>query len=127
MLRPHMPFTAPVHSDLPDIEIVQTAGTIQAGWEAPRSAVRRPGPSRVALYHQNWSGERVWNADINLEYPAELRDTIQGQNAQAGALSTLSRVRTPGAAARPIPLSDYTLQTRMVYTGTIDENGRINR
>ena len=131
MYRPHMPFTAPVRSDLPDIEAVQLAGDIAPGWAAPNSGVRYPGPKRIAVYHQSWGGEKTYNADINLDYPAELRPIIAGQNAQAGALSTLSRVAAPGAAARPIALSDYTLQTRMVYVGgqagTIGEDGRINR
>jgi hypothetical protein len=128
---PHMPFAAPVHNDLQDIEIVQLAGEIAPGFAAPNSGVRYPGPKRIAIYHQSWGGERVWNADINLDYPAELRPVIVGQNVQATALTTLARVAAPGAAPRPIPLADYSLQTRMVYVGgqagTIGEDGRINR
>lgn len=131
MYRPHMPFHAPVHSDLTDIEAVQLAGDIEPGWHAPNGGVRRPGPSRLAIYHQSWGGARTWNADINLDYPAELRPVIAGQNAQAGALTTLARVQAPGAAPRPIALADYSLQTRMIYVGgapgTIGEDGRINR
>lgn len=130
MYRPHMPFTAPVRSDLPDVQIVQTAGEIEPGWEAPNGAIRYPGPSRLALYHQNLSGGKQWNTWANFDYPVELRGVIQGQNVQAGALSTIARVQAPGAAPRPIALGDYTLQTRMVYVGgapgTIGEDGRIN-
>ena len=128
--RPHMPFHAPVRADLPDVQVAQLAGDIAPGWEAPNSGVRYPGPKRVALYHQNFSGERHWNTWANFDFPPELRGVISGQNAQAGALTTLSRVPAPGAAARPIALADYTLQTRMVYIGnapgTIGEDGRIN-
>lgn len=130
MYRPHSPFVAPVQNDLTDIEAVQLAGNVEPGWHAPVSGVMYPGPKRIAIYHQSWGGERVWNADINLDYPPELRPIIAGQNVQAGALATLARVQAPGAAPRPIALSDYTLQTRMVYVGgqpgTIDSNGRIN-
>lgn len=128
MYRPHMPFTAPVRSDLPDVEIVQRAGDIAPGWEAPNGAIRYPGPKRIALYHQNYSGQKQWNTWANFDFPPELRPVIAGQNAQAGALNTLARVQAPGAAPRPIPLQDYALNTRMVYVGapgTIDETGRI--
>lgn len=127
MRRPDIPFRAPVHNDLQDMLIVQLPGTNPAGWHAPDSGVRRPGPRRFALYHQNWSGERVWNSGIDLDFAPELRETIQGQNGQATMLTTLARVQAPGAAVRPIPISDYTLQTRMTYVGTIDASGRINR
>lgn len=127
MRRPDIPFRAPVHTDLEDMLIVQIAGEIAPGWHAPNSGVRRPGPRRFALYHQNWSGERVWNTGMSLDFPPELRGTIQGQNGQATMLTTLARVQAPGAAVRPIPISDYTLNTRMTYVGTIDANGRINR
>lgn len=127
---PHMPFTAPVGADLPDVQVSQLAGDIAPGWEAPNGAIRYPGPKRIALYHQNLSGGQQWNTWANFDFPPELRGVIQGQNAQAAALTTLARVQAPGAAARPIALSDYTLQTRMIYLGapgTIGEDGRINQ
>jgi len=127
MRRPDIPFRAPVKTDLEDVLIVQLAGNIQPGWHAPNDGVRRTGPRRFALYHQNWSGERVWNTGQNLDFPPELRNTIQGQNVQAGALTTLARVQAPGAAPRPIPIADYSLNTRMIYTGTVGADGRINR
>lgn len=126
MRRCQMPFSAPVHNDLVDVEIVQLAGAALPGWQAPNGSVRRPGPMRLGVYHQNWSGERTWNLGQNLDYPPELRPVIQGQNAQAGALNILSRVQSPGSAPRPIPLTDYALNTRTTYIGTIDANGRIN-
>lgn len=120
-------FNAPVKSDLPDIHIVQLPGQIQPGWEAPRGAVRRPGPSRLALYHQNWSGESTWQTWCNLDFPVDTRSTIMNQAAQAGALTTLARNQAAPTAVRPIPLQDYTLQTRMTYVGTIGADGRIYR
>lgn len=125
MPRACMPFSAPVQNDLVDIEIFQTPGEIFPGWQAPRGAVRRPGPSRIAVYHQNWSGERQWQSWSDLEFPLHTRTVVSGQNVQASALNILARVQAPGTAVRPIPLADYTLQTRMTYLGTIDQNGRI--
>lgn len=114
-------------TDLEDVQIVQLAGEIQPGWHAPNDGVRRTGPRRFALYHQNWSGSRVWNTGIDLDFPPELRTTITGQNVQASALTTLARVQAPGASPRPIPLADYALNTRMTYIGTVGPDGRINR
>lgn len=125
MSRACMPFSAPVQNDLVDREIFQTPGEIFPGWQAPRGAVRRSGPSRLAIYHQNWSGERTWQTWSDLDFPLHTRTQIHGQNVQAFALNTLARVQAPGTAPRPIPLADYTLQTRMNYVGTIDQNGRI--
>lgn len=127
MRRAHMPFRVPVYNDLVDRQVVQLAGDVAPGWQAPLSAIRRSGPMRLAVYHQNWSGARTWQTWSNLDFPPEVRATIQDQNAQAGALTTLARVQAPGAAPRPIPLTDYTLNTRMTYLGTIDANGRIVR
>lgn len=125
LTRPDTPFYAPVKSDLPDVQTFQTGGMIPAGWQAPRGSVRRSGPSRLAVYHQNWSGEQQWQSWCSLDFPPYLRAQIQGQNAQAFALSTLKRVQAPGAQPRPIPLADYVLQTRMTYVGTIGPDGRI--
>lgn len=125
LTRRDTPFYAPVKSDLADIQTAHIAGEIVPGWQAPRGSVVRSGPRRIAVYQQNWSGERQWQTWSNLDFPPYLRPQIQGQNAQAFALSTLSRVKNPATQARPIPLQDYTLQTRMTYTGTIGPDGRI--
>lgn len=127
MRRACMPFRAPVYNDLVDKQIVEFSGDVAPNWQSPLSGVRRSGPMRLAVYHQNWSGARTWNTGQNLDFPPDTRAVIMNQNAQAGALTTLARVQAPGAAPRPIPLADYTLQTRMTYVGTIDANGRINR
>lgn len=122
-----MPFRAPVASDNPDTNVNQLAGDIAPGWQPPKSGVERPGPSRLALYHQNWTGVHQWQTWCNLEFPDTTRPVIENQNAQAGALNIQSRVQNRAAAPRPIPLEQYTLPTRTVYIGTIDANGRINQ
>lgn len=125
LTRPDTPFYAPVKSGLTDTQTAHIGGDIVPGWHAPRGAVVRSGPRRIAVYQQNWSGERQWQTWCSLDFPPYLRQQIQGQNAQAFALSTLKRVQNPATERRPIPLQDYTLQTRMTYTGTIGPDGRI--
>ncbi len=125
LMRPDTPFYAPVKSGLTDQQTVYVAGNIPPGWQAPRGSVVRSGPRRLAVYSQNWSGERQWQTWCSLDYPPYLRPQIQGQNAQAFALSTLKRVQNAGTQPRPIPLQDYSLQTRMTVVGTIGPDGRI--
>lgn len=122
-----MPFRAPIQSDNPDTQVVQLAGDVTPGWQAPQPNVERSGPSRLALYHQNWTGVHQWQTWANFAFPDKTRAVIEHQNVQAGALNIQSRVANRAAAPRPIPLEQYTLPTRTVYIGTIDANGRINQ
>lgn len=95
------------------------------GWQAPRGSVRHAGPRRLAVVQQNWSGEQLWATWQEPIYPPHYRDQIGGQNAQAQALLLLSRNNLRAHAPRPIPIADYTLQTRQTYVGTIGPDGRI--
>lgn len=106
--------------------IVQSPGEAYPGWHAPRGRVRVSGPSRLAQYQMNWSGEYDFQTWCNLSYPPDLREVIENQNAQATAQILIYRNAPGRYSPRPIPIQDYALQTRQTYIGTVDASGRIS-
>lgn len=106
--------------------IIQSPGRTLPGWHAPRGRVIHSGPQRLAQYQQNWSGEADFQSWCNLDYPPDLRAIIENQNAGATAQVMLLRNAPGRYAPRPIPIQDYSLQTRQTYIGTVDASGRIS-